>query len=42
MEAKLERLLGDFAWDRIDRLHGLEPAGALPRTVPEHARAATA
>jgi hypothetical protein len=26
MEAKLTRLLADFAWDRIDRVHDLTPA----------------
>ncbi len=34
MEAKLRRLLRDFAWDRIDRVHGLN--GPIP-TLGSHA-----
>ena len=34
MEAKLARLLTDFHWDRMDRLHGLDavPANTAPQT----------
>lgn len=33
MEAKLERLLGDFAWGRMDGLIAQEAAAALPRAA---------
>jgi polysaccharide deacetylase family protein (PEP-CTERM system associated) len=39
MEAKLRRLLRDFAWDRLDAVVPLDPA-ALPRWAPETAAVA--
>lgn len=33
MPRRIERLLGDFAWDRLDRVHAREIAGQLPAPV---------
>jgi polysaccharide deacetylase family protein (PEP-CTERM system associated) len=36
VEARLDRLLSDFAWDRIDRLFALREPATAPLAVAEH------